>query len=189
MPKQIIDGYKNGKAVSARWVKPKENWGIDFIFRFEEPSTGLVEVLNWTAWMSANAVERSVDTLTNVLGWNGNECFDVENPGKDFPKQTLCQDPKSSDFQKLSNTFDWDREVSLTVKHEKYMKDGVEKESVKISFVNPLGGSAYQACSPELVKSEIPRLGLRAHFLAAKQNGPMPPAKKKDVLTDDQVPF
>lgn len=167
--KDIRAGDKIAKPLAARFVKSKKGTqGCEVIFEFEEPSTGAMERLNWVGWLSPAALENTMDTLVNVLGFNGNDAID---------DQGNLTDPGALAYQK---------QVKLVVEIESYTNDkGESRSGAKIKWVNALGGSAFQACEPQTIKSELAGLGFRAAFLAAKQSA----GKPKETVSEKEIPF
>ena len=170
--KDVTEGDKIGEAKSMRRIKSpaKGTDGIEIAFEFEEPSTGTMERLFWQQWITPNTIERCVNTLKNVLGWNGDEAVN-ENGHFSHPE-----------------VLDWGSKVRLVVEQENYTnKDGEEKSKMKIQWVNSLtAGSQFSDCSPEECRKPIP--GLRAEFLKAGK-GMKPKAAPKQELTEEAVPF
>ncbi len=153
--KDITPGDRIGRAIAARLIKSPEKGtpGIEVAFEFEEPSTGNMERLNWIGWLSAAAIEYTMETLVSVLETNGKE--DVDANG-------VFTDPGFINTKK---------EVTLVIDLEEYAdkKTGEIKASPKIKFVNNIGGSKFANLTPEIVKTELAATGFRAAFLAAKQ--------------------
>lgn len=146
--RDITPGDKIGKPQAARFIKSRAGTlGLEISFQFEEKSTGNEEVLNWVGWLSSGAMEYTMDTLVNVLGFNGND--------------SCKEDGTLSDPQALAYL----KDVKLVVELETY--EG--KTFPKIKWVNRIGGSAFEGCQPEIIKLELDKSGFKAAFLAAKQ--------------------
>ena len=159
--REITSGDKKGKAVAARFIKYKSGTlGLEVAFEFEEPSVGSIERLNWVGWLSSNAMEFTMATLVDVLGFNGNDA--VNEKGE-------LSDPKA---------IDWNREVKLVVELEEY--EG--KSYPKIKFVNRLGGSQFASCEPQVLRVDLQSVGFKAAFLAAQ-------AKTGAVKKTQEAPF
>lgn len=160
--KDITPGDKLGNAVGARVIKSsKGTVGIEVSFDFTEQSTGGPERLSWVGWLSANAMEHTMDTLVNVLGYNGSETTNSEG---------IFTDPQVIDFKK---------EVKLVVEMEENPNNG--KSYPKIKWVNNVGGSAFSGVSPEVVRSELAGLGFKAAFLASQKKSGKTNTKQEDV--------
>lgn len=165
--KDIQAGKKVAKALKARFAKAGTGTDmIEVLFGFQE--NGVTERLAWQGWLSPNALERTMRTLVEVLGFNGNEAND--------PETHELTDPKA---------LDWDREVELVVEIEENPNSG--KFYPRIKWVNKLGGSAFEGVAPEIVKTGA----FKAAFLAAKA-GSGGASKKGDYdvnKEDKKLPF
>lgn len=161
--KDISPGNKVAKAKAARFIKSKtDKMGIEIEFSFEEPSTSGYETLRWVGWLSDAALQRTMETLVDVLGFTGNEAYDHEG---------RLTDPKALDYE---------REIQLVVEMEEGQDENRQpngKVYPKIKWVNKLGGSGFAACTPEVIKSGLAASGFKAAFLAAKQG--LPPQQKQ----------
>jgi hypothetical protein len=151
----ITAGDKIGKPLAARFIKSSKGTpGIEVSFAFEE-SDGSPQRLNRQFWLSEAAINYSMDTLVNVLGYSGSEATDANG---------VMTDPKAMNFGK---------EVKLVVELEAYQgEDGTTRESAKIKWVNSIGGSNYTGLTAETVKNDLGAVNFRAAFLAAKQGKP-----------------
>lgn len=157
---EITRGMKTGKPVKAKLGRTakKGTLFIKVLFEFMEPATGTIEMLDWTGWLTKpdhsqgkkGALENTLKTLHDVLGFNGNT--DCE------PMTGLLTDP---------NALDWNREVSLDVAWETNPENG--KSYPKIQWVNPIGGGQFMNCTPEEMKTDLDALGFSAMYLAVKQ--------------------
>lgn len=123
----------------------------------------------WKGWInSAENLQRTMTAMIEALGFNGDDEIDPET--KFF---------KDSAFTK--------REVSLTISHEPYTKDGITKNSVKVDWLNPLdGGRKFEGMEPQIVKTKLSQLGFKAGYLAAKQSLHGGSTKQKD---ETPLPF
>lgn len=166
--KDISAGDKIGKAVKARFIKSgKGTDAIEVAFEFIEPSTGNKEMLSWQGWLTDKAIDNTMETLKNVLGYNG--CADTDSAG-------VIMGEKS---------FDYGREVRLVVELEAGQNDA-SKLYPKIKWVNTLGGSGYAGVAVDTsIKSRV-----AAAFLAAakKDGGAVPPPPAQNVQAD-KVPW
>lgn len=150
---QIQDGEKIAKARAARLIEAKTGTlAIEVAFEFMENNQ--VTHLSWQGWLSANAKERTVETLTNVLGYNGGE---------------NCDAPDFLDFG---------REVKIVIENEhakdeqgnlKYRQDGSPMVYPKIKWVNSIGGGQFAGIEPQIAKQKLQASGLKAAFLAMKK--------------------
>src|ERR1700679_1998603 len=148
--KDVTEGDKIAKPIAIRYLPQEENPknksdAFEVCFEFEEPSTGNPERLFWQGWVSDAAIERTMDTLVNVLGFN-------------------MELAKSKGIEEKGVITD--KDVKLVVEIEEY--EG--KSRPKIKWVNRIGGSAYVGGSVELVKTKLASPKMAAAFLAATQN-------------------
>lgn len=144
--KDITAGKKTAHALATRFIKSeKGTLGIEVAFGFIEGTTP--ETLNWVGWLSTAAIENTMKVLTDVLEFNGD---DEVVPGTSNLKP---------------DTYNKQKDIELVVEMEEY--EG--KSRPRIKWVNNPGtGSAFQALTPETVKSELGTIGFKAAFLAAK---------------------
>lgn len=178
--KDITAGTKIGKATAARFIHAgeKQTPAIEVSFEFEEPSTGTRERLAWQGWLTTTgknggkgALEGTMETLVERLGFNGNESFDE--------KTGVLTDP---------HVLNWKKEVQLVIEMEVNPNDS--KSYPKIKWVNNLGGSMFEGCTPELIKNQLGAMGFKAAFLAAKQKAPQPREKLYEKKPDEKaLPF
>lgn len=181
--KDITVGNKTAKAKAIRFIKSPEKGtpGFEVAFDFIEPSTGGVETLLWVGWLSEKAKDFTVETLVNVLGFNGNVSMGADG---------VLNDPEVLDFK---------REVSLVVELEEYEKDGgVKGYSPRIKWVNSIGGSQYVGVEPELAKVELAKIGFQDLFVRHAKKPPVTTAIKAQTKTapasqsqikDEDIPF
>lgn len=166
--KDVTAGTKTARAKAARFIKAKTgSLGIEIVFEFKEPSTEGMETLNWVGWLSEKAISNTMDTLVNVLGFNGDDSVDANG---------VLSNP---------NALDWRKELSIVVELEEY--NG--KSYPKIKWVNNMGGSAYANIAPETIKGAIVASGFKAAFLAAKQQSKPAAPTASAPLSPEQVPF
>lgn len=147
--KDVTAGDKVGQATHARFVEAKTGAiGLEIAFKFKQGEAE--ERLTWVAWLTPAAIQFSMETLKNVLGFNGNDSADANGALTDPAALAYGQD------------------VRLVVELEPYTdKNGQAKTSPKIKFVNKLGGSNFAGVAPETIKSKLASIGLKAAFLAA----------------------
>jgi hypothetical protein len=158
----VKPGKKLARPTAARFIKSQAGTlGMEIAFSFMEPSTGVTESMNWVAWLSEKAMERSMDTLTNTLGFNGNDSCNAEG---------ILTDPQALAFNV---------DVELVVEDEEYKG----KYYPKIKWVNRVGGNSFADATPESIKSELSAIGFQGAFLAAKQK------KDAEAATSSKVPF
>lgn len=173
--KDISAGDKVARAVGARFIKAGTGTvGLEVAFDFEE--NGNIERLMWVAWLSEKALQNSMKTLVDVLGFNGNDQCDDNG---------ILMDPVALDYKK---------QVKLVVDFEEGKdKQGnpTGKSYPRIKWVNNLGGSSFSGCTPESIKNDLGALGFKAAFLAAKQNGPMTaaPSHLEPLKSPTDLPF
>src|SRR4051812_11222862 len=103
----ITAGDKIAKPTAARFIQAKTGTiGLEVAFSFKEPD-GSEGRLNWVGWLSPTtaekkgAFERTMETLVEVLGFNGNDSVDANG---------ILVDPKALAY---------DKEVKLVVEMEK----------------------------------------------------------------------
>jgi len=174
--KDVVAGTKTAKPFAARFIKAKTGTlGMEVAFKFiekKQDGSSSEERLNWVAWLSDKAIDNSLKTLVEVLGYNGNDSVDANG---------MLTDP---------NALVWDREVSLVVEIEDYTKqDGTTGQSPKIKWVNKLGGSSFGACTPESIKNDLGAMNFRAAFLAAKQVVSTTPGVASNVVPAPRSPM
>lgn len=173
--KDITAGDKIAHAIGARFIKSKKGtFGFEVAFEFVEPSTGGPERLSWVGWLSQNAIEKSLETLVEVLGYNGSEVTDPNG---------VLTDPNVLNFKK---------EVKLVVE----MEEGRDAETgapngklyPRIKWVNNIGGSMYQGVQVESIKNDLGAVGFKAAFLAARQNAGMSAGPRPNGAANPGVP-
>lgn len=158
--KDVTAGEKVATIMHGRFIKSsKGTLGLEVQFEFEEPSSGTPERLNWVGWLSPAALENSMETLVNVLGFNGNDSIDDNG--------------NLTDARALA----YGEQVKLVVDIEEY--NG--KQRPRIQWVNRLGGSAFQNAPRESIKADLAAIGFKAAFLAAKQATEAESPKKPDA--------
>lgn len=181
----ITPGDKIGRALGARFIESKKGTpALEVSFEFTEPSTGGPERLSRQFWLSQDAIDRSMETLVDVLEYNGSEVTDQNG---------VLTDPNALNFKK---------EVKLVVEFEQGRDaDGnpTDKSYPKIKWVNNAsGGSQFAGVKVETVKSTLAAVGFKAAFLSAKKNSGSPrvaPPKASDFgpepkfNTDEEIPF
>lgn len=186
--RDVTPGDKTARALAARFIKSKKGTlGIEVSFEFEEKSTGGNERLSWVGWLSGGAIEKTMETLVDVLNYNGSEVTDQNG---------VLTDPNVLNFKK---------EVRLVVELEEGtdeagMPNG--KSYPKIKWVNNMGGSMYQGVKVESIKNDLGAAGFKAAFLAARKNSGQSadPARPKNhapgadfgpepVFDDSEIPF
>ena len=185
--KDITAGTKIGKIAAARFVESKTGtMGIELSFRFEEGQS--FETLNWVGWLSEKAIKYTMDTLVNVLGYNGSKEVNGEGVLTD------------------KNAFDFDREVKLVVELEPRVNaEGIQqldKEmnpiiDPRIKYVNSLSGSGFAAVQPQVVKQKLANIGFDGVLLATmKASGKEMPKQKTELknhappaMKKEEIPF
>ena len=177
--KDITAGTKTAKPIAARFITSKNgNHALEVCFQFEETSTHTQERLYWQGWLSQKALENTMKTLVEVLGFNGNDSVDSNG---------VLTDPDALSYGK---------DVSIVVEMESYTTDdGQTKQAPKIKWVNKLSGSSFSGCNPEIIKNDLNAVGFKAAFLAAKQKAPatspsaQPQAKAGSVFDESKMPW
>lgn len=171
--KDITAGDKVAKPLGARFIKSKKGtMAIEVSFEFVEPSTGTPERLSYTGWITKDALPYTMETLVNVLKFNGNETTDSSG---------VLTDP---------NAMAYGKEVKIVVALDTNPENG--KTYPKIQYVNSLGGSAYQGCEPETIKSSLGALGFKAAYLATRQmngSGAKTDAAPPKFNDEESIPF
>jgi hypothetical protein len=171
--KDVMPGEKIAKPIGARFIKSeKGTLGMEVAFRFKNVSpAGLEseEQMNWVGWMSEKAIENTMDTLANVLGFNGDDTID--------PVTKMLTHPKALAY---------DQEVKLVIENETY--EG--KVYPKIKWVNRIGGSAFASVGVDTIKADLNAIGFKAAFLAAKQGAPaQSQAAPRNTINEADLPF
>lgn len=152
--KEITAGRKIAKPTAARFIKAQTGTlglEIAFSFREKDAQTGAetYERINWVAWMSEKAMERSMKTLVETLGFNGDDSVDANG---------LLVNPQALAYGK---------DVELVVEMELNPNDN--KSYPRVKWVNEVGGgSAFGSLAPESIKSDLGAIGFKAKFLAAQ---------------------
>jgi hypothetical protein len=132
--------------VGARFITSKKGTeAIEVAFEFD--CNGTRERLSWQGWLSDKAIDNTMDTLKDVLGYNGSADTDANG---------VFTDPKA---------FDRTRECKLVIELD--TNPETNKTYPKIIWVNTLGGSGYVGVKPEAIKSK-----LTAAYLASCQRSP-----------------
>lgn len=170
--KDIKKGDYVGKPLAARFVKAKSGTiGLEVGFEFKNPATDGPERLAWTGWLSEKAIDNTMKTLVEVLGFNGSKKCD---------KDGVLTDPKALNYG---------QDVKLVIDLEPN-QDGT-KHYPKIKFVNKLGGSAYASADVETVEADLAGLNFDGAFAAAKSGGGSVAgeAAPEPFFDESQVPF
>ena len=81
------------------------------------------------------------------------------------------------------------KEVDLVIKNEIYTnKKGETVTNPAAQWLNPLGGGQkFEKLEPQIVKSDMSRIGFKAAYLAAKAK--LAPKATSDFAPDLQIPF
>lgn len=151
-------GKYTAKAVAIRFVKPKDNLGVEIRFEFKNQDGGLAQ-LSWVGWLSERAMKNTMRTLVNVLGYNGDD--ETVNVPESDPSFGMIKNQDCIDRKK---------EVQLVIENETNPEN--EKVYPRIKWVNELGGGQFAGASPEVVKNDLNALGFKAAFLAQKAGKP-----------------
>lgn len=174
----VSPGKYNAKATAIRFVKPKDNIGIEVKFQFSTQE-GLAS-MNWVGWITEKAMPNTLRTLVNVLEYNGDE-------------ETVSVPENDPRFGLLKNQdcINRNKEVQLAIDHEPNQEG---KMFARIKWVNELGGGQFAGASPEIVKNDLNAVGFKAAFLAmkqGKQTEPSPAAKafQAQMPLETDVPF
>lgn len=168
--KDITEGSKTARVVAGRFIQSeKGTMGIEVAFKFKQGENE--ERITWVGWLTANSIQRTMTTLVDVLGFNGD---DEPMPGTSDLK------PGSLNTQK---------DVELVVEMETY--EG--KTNPRVKWVNNLGGGGFKAIAPATIKSQLNALGFKAAFFAARSQSDAgvvasAPAAKAHI-PDEEVPF
>jgi hypothetical protein len=173
--KDITEGDKVAKAKGARYIKSKTGTeGIEISFAFEEPSTGATEHLTWVGWLSEKARARTMETLKEVLGCNGN--FKARDAGGVFTDKAFLA---------------FEKECKLVVEFEDYTNEqsGETKAYPKIKWVNSLGGSSYAGVAAQETGDGLN--ALTADFLSSRPpvRNHAPQAHSEPAFGEDEIPF
>lgn len=142
--KDIKPGDYAAVPTGIRLIKSAKNTpGVEVGFKFQVE--GKDQHLNYVGWLTSAALENTMKTLVEVLGFNGDDelkpgCINMANP------------------------------VTVVVEFEKNPED--QKEYPRIKWVNAISRSAFAGVEVEKVKTELGALGFKAAFLAAKKTAP-----------------
>lgn len=160
--KDITAGDKIGRATASRFIKAKSGKvAIEIIFEFD--NNGTKEMLPWQGWLSEKAMERTMETLVDVLDFNGDDSI----------LQVPEGDPRSGHLSN-QDAINRQKDVRLLVEIEEYTKENGEiGRAPKIKFVNKIGGSGFVGITPEVLKNELAASGFKAAFLALKASSPV----------------
>lgn len=157
--KDIRPGKYKARAVKGAIIESaqKQTPGVTVCFEFELPAVGptqpaSLEQLWWTGWLTENTLERTVDSLA-IAGY--------EEVKGHLPDGTIPE----SHF--TPGTF-----VEIDVQNEPYEKEEngvmVKKDSMKIKWVNKLGGSQFGTMKPEAMKSLMSSIDMKKQMAAAR---------------------
>lgn len=144
----IVPGKYTATAVAAQGTESKEKKtpGISVCFEFEA-KPGTVETLWWTGWLTQASQERTFETMA------------------------LCgiKDIYDENGTFLPKAFENAKEVSITIEDEPFTNQaGNPVSSMKIKWVNPVGGGNFQKLTPDVFKSAFAGIDLKAGLAAAK---------------------
>lgn len=133
----VSAGDKIAKPVGMRMVTASTGKeAVEIVFEFEGDDGGR-ERLEWQGWTSPPAVDFTMKTLKDVLGY-------------DRTKATIGVGGVFVD----PNVINFEREVKLVVEIEKYKTEaGEEKEKPRIKWINTLGGSKFKGLDPREASS------------------------------------
>lgn len=154
--KDITEGEKTGVALAARFIKSeggKQSLGLEVSFSFEEPNTGTQETLARVFWLTKDSIKKSMETLVEVLNYNGSE--ETDQDGNIIDKNAISKNP-----------------VKLVVEMDTNEENG--KSYPKIKWVNNLGGSGFAGATKETIKSDLESVGFKGAYLAARKGNPTP---------------
>lgn len=150
--KDITEGKYTAKIVGGRMIQNKDKTKTAIEIAFDLQAGDSIERLLWQGWLSEAAIERTMKTLVEVLGYNGSTALDEDGH---------LTDPA---------VFDFSRQVTLVVEMEEYQtQTGEMRQSPKIKWINAIAKSAFAGLRPETVKSTLAATGFQAAFLAAKK--------------------
>lgn len=107
--------------------------------------------IEWAGYLSEAAAQRTVDTMRDVLGWNGDDSLEVNGD------KGICL--KNSNFNAT-------RDYELVIEEEEYKG----KKYCRVKWIN-LPGTNRCKLPVEEVRCEIAKLGLKALYLASKPQG------------------
>ena len=186
----IKAGNKTAKVTGGRFIQARTGTvGIEVVFRFEED--GAEERLSWIGWLSQNAIDRTMETLTDVLGFNGND--EVYGPAE------VARDPSLRGVLKDPAAFNKEKVVELVVELERNPNN--DKLYPRVKWVNDPGSrGAFQAMDQDVIKTTLKSVGFKAAFMAhqkGKANGTGAPKQQEQSqgslpqvdYTEDSIPF
>lgn len=168
--KDITAGKKLARVAAARFVNSqKGTLGIEVAFRFKQGE--VEERIQWVGWCTADAIQRTMKTLVEVLGFNGDDSVD---PSTKFLKATAL---------------DMNRDVELVIEMQTY--EG--KTHPRVSWVNnPNSAGGFESPGQNQISAQLSAVGFKAAFLAAKQTFAGGAAVTQPVaaeLSPEEVPF
>lgn len=171
----LAEGKYTGRAVRARWGESanKGTLGCEVIFEIQE-TPEIKSTKNHVIWFTEKTAARAADTLALIgvahdsFDKNGKEEFNISGP-----------------------------DISLTLENEAYTaKDGSEKTSLKIKWINSLGGGAntFEGSSVQSMKIKATQLDISALIKTAQLASGAPKPKpatppEPSFNTDEDIPF
>ena len=172
----IKPGKYEAVAIAGQFTQSAEKKTPCVAILFEFDCNGNTEQLWWTGWLSPAAMERTIENLT-VIGYDEEKghLADGSIPAAHFSGN----------------------KVEIVIDEEHYTaKDGSPKTSMKIKYVNKIGGnSPFGVQNPNEIKAMLANVNLKAQIKAARaklglktENKPaMPEPPKVDL--NENVPF
>lgn len=122
---------------------------VEFQFEIDTLAGKSTETLWWQGWFSEKSLERTMEALV-VMGF-------------------LEDAPRNAD-QSFGNTnFIPGSEVQITIENEPYTdKNGAPKDSMKIKWVNKVGGSQFAVMDSAAAAAMVKSIDLKTQMAAAR---------------------
>ena len=168
----IKPGTKTAKAVAAQIIKSASgSYRVEVRFGFQEDNEAAF--IKWRGFLTPKTLERTMQTLTQTLGFNGDQTVDDEG------------------YLTHPRALDYDRPVSLVVEMETFTgKDGVERTLPAVKWVNPISKKPFETVSPEIIQNDLNALGFQAAYLSAKGSAAVNSAvNPSDGNVEADLPF
>ena len=155
----IQAGKYSAKATAIRFIKSPEKGTLALEVAFNVADGAETHKMTSCFWLSPAAIERSMKTLVDVLEFTGDDAV-VSVPAGNLREGELAN----------QDAINRTKELSVVIEMESYTgKDGTERFTPRIKWVNNVGGSQFAGVQPEVLRSDLAAVNFKAMFLAAKQ--------------------
>lgn len=172
----IKAGDKIGKVVAARFIESKAGkLGMEIQFRFEEGQS--FETLNWVGWLTESAMKYTMDTLVNVLGYNGSK--EVDNNG-------VLTDKNAFEDKEVKLVVEIDPRLNAEGVHQ-IDRNGEPIYDPRIKWVNSLGGSGFAGVQVQTLKSKLSEIQFDGAFQSLRKASGKPTVAAKKNLPNHAV--